>query len=90
MACKYCEGRHPSADCTIGLIESQAEQQDKRVYAAWRIEGHPDKEMTFLGVFTSEELAQAACDTHCATKPYHKDWEYSIREGVLDAEGTWV
>lgn len=79
--------KHDEYTTLYGASRPQCSTEDDvsgTVWVAYRIEDHPDREMTFLGVFTSEEKAQEACDRHCATKSYHRDWEYTVRECALD------
>jgi hypothetical protein len=54
----------------------------KELYTAIFQERHPDKEITFLGIFSSEEKAQEACDRH---EQISQDRGfYTIYEGFLD------
>lgn len=72
--------------------ESCDEESSQTYFAAWRIENHPDREMTFLGIFSTEARAQKAIDRHRATgkSVYFPDgwpeYEYSIRECSLNGE----
>ena len=64
--------------------------EDTKFWAAWYEENHPDKERDFLGIFSSEEKAQAACDSHMKSEkkrlPHANIGEndYIIRGCMLD------
>lgn len=67
-------------------------ETEKPIYfAVYRQESHPDKEVTFLGIFSSEAKAEEAIARHRATgkSPYYPDgwpeYEYAIRECTLDS-----
>lgn len=65
---------------------------DTGLFAAWRIEGHRDREMTFLGIFSSMAKAGEAIERHRATgkSTYFPDgwpsWEYTVRECQFDTD----
>ncbi len=55
-------------------------------------ESHPDRESRFIGVFSTEEKADAARDRHMASEKASlprasiNEWNYSICESDLDQE----
>lgn len=73
-------------------MESISEEEEKpTVFAALYTESHRDKMQTFLGIFSSEERAQAACDEHMVAEKRRLprasigSWNYQIFESELDS-----
>lgn len=58
--------------------------------ALYYTENHPDRDRTFIGIFSSEEKAQAAMRSHMAAEqkrlPYAsiREWDYTFDEAILD------
>lgn len=63
-------------------------------YAVLYTESHPDRETTFLGVFSSEEKAKEAIQRHMSAErsrlPHARidEYNYQIFEGEID-QGCW-
>lgn len=63
-------------------------------YAVLYTESHPDRAVTFLGVFSTEEKAQKAIDKHMADEKARlphasiNTWNYRIYAGSID-QGEW-
>ena len=80
--------------CADPINAPEDEAEKPTCYAVLYVESHPDKERTFLGVFSSEEKAQKAIDEHMAAEKARLprasigSWNYSIFEGKLD-ERYW-
>jgi len=60
------------------------------VWAVTYVESHPDKDMTFLGVFSSEEKAEEAMCKHMAQekvrlpRAYISESNYHFHECILN------
>lgn len=92
--CKYGDD-----DCTVetgkfkqsfpcescGYEEEQLDGQE--LFAVWRIESHRDREMTFLGVFSTKVRAEKAVDDHLTSRPCHEHYEYTIRDCKVNERG---
>lgn len=75
----YCQG-----DVFDGTCGGEFEETPETAWAAWHIESHRDRIMTFLGVFSSEELAKAAIDKNLAENPHRRLYEYTYRGCTID------
>lgn len=76
-------------------VEKAAEDDEVLTnYAVLYTESHPDKAVTFLGVFSTEEKAQKAIDKHMADEKARlprasiSPWNYRIYAGAVD-QGEW-
>lgn len=69
--------------------------EENPVFAVWYVENHPDKELTFIGVFSTEKKAQEAMEKHLADEQRHipnanvSSSDYTIAECDLDVPGWY-
>lgn len=60
-----------------------------KLWAAWHIERHRDRIMTFIGVFDSKDAASAAIAKNLADNPVRRDFEYTIWDCELNQPQDW-
>lgn len=88
-------GSDPNGHLHKAEIPAQAEKpaeagEDTAYFAVLYTENHPDKDRTFLGVFSTEEKAKEAIARHMAAekarlpRAYISDMDYDIFEGLVD------
>ena len=63
---------------------------DETLYSLTYTESHPDRDRTFLGIFSSEERAKVAMLEHMRQEKlslpnaHIAEWDYSFDEAILD------
>ena len=76
-------------------MTQETENDPNTLTALVYVENHPDRHVTFLGVFTSREKAETARDLHLRMEQARlpgariSEYDYSFYEGILDLDTWW-